>query len=307
MRHYLIAGGAGFIGTNLVKYLINLGHKVTVIDNFSTSSKYKKWPENVEFIYHDIIDKIKLERCFDGIFNLACPASPIQYQKDPINTLLTCILGTKNLLDIATEQNIPILQASTSEVYGDPIISPQSEEYRGNVSCIGVRACYDEGKRGAETLCFDYNRTKGTKVRVVRIFNTYGPYMSKDDGRVISNFINQCLSYDPITIYGDGKQTRSFCYVDDMIRGLFDMINGNDIGPINLGNPEEYSIRDIALKIKEKTKSQSVISFMSLPEDDPRYRCPDISKAKDILNWRPVIDLDEGLEKTIEYFLNISV
>lgn len=313
MKHYLITGGAGFIGTNLSIYLLNLGHKVTIWDNLSSGFK-KNLPTNARFILVDItncwetlfsLDSELYQ--YDAIFNLACPASPPKYQINPIETLLTCVLGTKNMLDIATRYNIPILHASTSEIYGDPQVSPQSENYLGYVNCNGVRSCYDEGKRASETLCFDYNRKYGTKVKVVRIFNTYGPYMDVNDGRVVSNFINQSLNNKPLSIYGDGLQTRSLCYIDDMIDGLYKMINTTDdvTGPINLGNDNETTITYISEIISMLTSNNNILEFYELPKDDPKRRKPDISKAKTILDWEPKIKLEDGLNKTILYFRSI--
>lgn len=307
MVRFLIAGGAGFIGTNLSKYLINLGYKVTIWDNLSSGSIYNISP-SVYFKQVCITDPINITQTFDGIFNLACPASPSFYQLDPIQTMRTCVDGTRNLLDLATSQNIPLLQASTSEVYGDPEVSPQHEEYRGSVNCTGIRSCYDTGKRAAETLCFDYNRTKGTKIKVVRIFNTYGPNMNPKDGRIISNFINQALENIPITIYGDGTQTRSFCYVDDMVEGLLAMmISSNDIiGPVNIGNPYEQTISEVAEQIIMLTNSNSEIEFFPLPQDDPKRRCPDITRAQNQLFWKPHTSFSEGILKTINYFRKIT-
>lgn len=307
MKHFLITGGAGFIGVNLSRYLINLGYQVTVWDNLS-SGNHSNIPPSVSFKQTCITEPINTSNFnFDGIFNLACPASPPFYQKDPVQTLRTCVEGTRNLLELATTLNIPILQASTSEVYGDPNTSPQTEEYRGNVSCTGIRACYDEGKRAAETLCFDYNRTRGTKIKVVRIFNTYGPFMSPTDGRIISNFINQALKDKPITIYGKGEQTRSFCYVTDMVEGLIAMIQSPDdiTGPINLGNPCEMKVVEVSNLITLLTSSMSPKEFLPLPQDDPTQRRPDITKAKEILGWSPHTSFAEGLRKTITYFQNI--
>jgi len=308
MKHFLITGGAGFIGVNLSHYLINLGYTVTVWDNLSSGSLSNLNP-SISFKQTCITKSIETtDLNFDGIFNLACPASPCFYQKDPVQTLRTCVEGTRNLLELATSLNIPFLQASTSEVYGDPMISPQPEEYRGNVSCTGIRSCYDTGKRAAETLCFDYNRTKGTKIKVVRIFNTYGPFMNPTDGRIISNFINQALQDKPVTIYGNGNQTRSFCYVDDMVEALIAMILSADdvIGPINLGNPCEMSVLEVANKIIQLTISNSSKQFLPLPQDDPTRRCPDISKAQEILVWNPHTQFSEVLEKTITYLKSHS-
>lgn len=303
----LVTGGAGFIGSHLSRKLISLGHQVVVVDNFFTGSK-----NNVsdlvetgmfEIINHDICSPIYLEA--DAIFNLACPASPVHYQKNPVKTTKTNVLGAVNMLELARNLNIPIFQASTSEVYGDPTESPQKETYLGNVNPIGSRACYDEGKRVVETLFFDYMRQYNSKIKVARIFNTYGPGMQLDDGRVVSNFIVQSLRNKDITIYGDGEQTRSFCYISDLVEGLVAFFSAeNDVtGPINLGNPTEIKIRSLAEAIITKTNSNSKIIHMPLPEDDPRQRKPDITKANSILNWSPKIDLDFGLQMTIEYFL----
>jgi len=302
----IVTGGAGFIGSHLSRKLVSLGHQVVVVDNFFTGSK-----NNVsdliktgmlEIINHDICSPIYVEA--DAIFNLACPASPVHYQKNPVKTTKTNVLGAVNMLELAKKLNIPIFQASTSEVYGDPTESPQKETYLGNVNPIGSRACYDEGKRVVETLFFDYMRQYNSKIKVARIFNTYGPGMQLDDGRVVSNFIVQALRNEDITIYGDGKQTRSFCYISDLVEGLVAFFSAdNDItGPINLGNPTEITIRSLAEAIITKTNSNSQIIYMPLPEDDPRQRKPDISKAKSILNWSPNISLDFGLQMTIEYF-----
>lgn len=258
--------------------------------------------DNFIFINHDIRSPIEVE--VDQILNFACPASPNHYQSDPVRTIETNFLGIINLLHLARSRNIPLLQASTSEVYGDPSITPQTEEYWGNVNPIGIRSCYDEGKRAAETLCFDYKRQYGIDTRVVRIFNTYGPNMSVSDGRVVSNFIVQALTNENITIFGDGLQTRSFCYVDDLVRGILEMISVPESPntPINLGNPNEFSMLELASKIIQMTKSVSKLEFQPLPHDDPKQRRPDITKAKSLLDWQPRIELDEGLSKTIEYF-----
>jgi len=304
LKKILITGGAGFIGSHLCERLLNEGNEVICLDNFFTGSK-----DNIvhlmnnpyfEVIRHDIEEPILLE--VDEIYNLASPASPIHYQKDPVKTVRTNVMGAINVLDIAKRCKAKVLQASTSEVYGDPKIHPQIEEYKGNVNPIGIRACYDEGKRCAETLFFDYHREYGVDIRVARIFNTYGPKMAINDGRVISNFIIQALKNEDITIYGNGTQTRSFCYVSDLVDGLIKMMNSNQTGPINLGNPKEFTIVELAQKIIKLTNSKSKIIFKELPEDDPRQRQPDITKAKKYLNWEPKINLEEGLIKTIEYF-----
>jgi UDP-glucuronate decarboxylase len=306
----LVAGGGGFLGSHLCERLLADGHDVICLDNFFTGSK-----ENIrhllsnpgfELIRHDITWPLYVE--VDAIYNLACPASPVHYQHDPIQTTKTSVMGAINLLGIAKRLGIPIMQASTSEVYGDPTIHPQTEEYWGNVNPIGTRSCYDEGKRCAETLFFDYHRQLGIAVKVVRIFNTYGPRMQANDGRVVSNFIVQALKGEDITIYGDGSQTRSFCYVDDLIDGFVKMMaTGSDVtGPINLGNPGEFTIKELAEKVLSMTNSTSKIIYKELPADDPTRRRPDITKAEKTLSWSPKIDLDEGLRRTIAYFSSIS-
>lgn len=310
----LVTGGAGFIGSHLCEYLLSKGNKVICVDNLFTGSKenieHLLDNKNFKFLKHDIIAPLEysdpstgLGNKFDQIYNLACPASPVHYQVDPISTIKTNALGSINTLELAKKHGARILQASTSEVYGDPIEHPQTEKYRGNVNPIGPRACYDEGKRVAETLFFDYHRQHGLEIRVARIFNTYGPKMSKNDGRVVSNFILQALKDDDITIYGNGNQTRSFCYVSDLVEGLYKLMNTeNFIGPVNLGNPGEFTILGLANKVIAATNSKSKIVFRPLPEDDPRQRKPDISLAKEILNWEPKINLDDGLKETISYF-----
>jgi UDP-glucuronate decarboxylase len=305
-KRILVTGGAGFIGSHLCERLLNEGNEVLCVDNFFTGRKQNivHLLENpyFEFLRHDITFPLYVE--VDEIYNLACPASPVYYQFDPVQTTKTSVMGAINMLGLAKRLKIKILQASTSEIYGDPEIHPQPETYRGNVNSIGPRACYDEGKRCAETLFFDYHRQLNLKIKVVRIFNTYGPRMRPDDGRVISNFIIQALSNQNITIYGDGSQTRSFCYVDDMIDGILRMMNSEDkiTGPINLGNPDEISILNLAKKIIELTHSKSKIVFNALPEDDPRRRCPNIDLAKNIFGWQATNGINEGLNKTIEYF-----
>jgi UDP-glucuronate decarboxylase len=305
MKTILVTGGAGFIGSHLCEFLLKQGHYVICLDNFFTGSKENIKHlldfDNFEVIRHDIIDPIKLE--VEEIYNLACPASPVHYQYNAIKTLKTSILGTMNMLGLAKRVKARILQASTSEVYGDPQIHPQPESYRGNVNPIGPRACYDEGKRAAETLCFDYHRQHNVDIRVVRIFNTYGPNMQINDGRVVSNFIVQALKNEDITVYGDGKQTRSFCYVSDLVRGMVDFMNQDQsLGPINLGNDGEFTILELAEKIIKLTNSKSRIVFKPLPEDDPMQRKPDLTLARKIIQYEPTIPLEEGLIKTIEYF-----
>ena len=304
----LVTGGAGFLGSHLCERLLDQGNEVICLDNFFTGRKKNvshllKYPE-FELIRHDVVDPFKLE--VDRIYNLACPASPIHYQFNPIKTVKTSIMGTINCLGLAKRVGARILQASTSEVYGDPEIHPQVESYRGNVNPIGLRACYDEGKRCAETLFFDYHRENEVDIRVVRIFNTYGPRMLPDDGRVVSNFIVQALKNEDITIYGDGSQTRSFCYVDDLIEAMMLVMEQEDsVGPINIGNPNEFTIRELADSILLKMDTSSKITEKELPADDPTQRKPDISLARNILNWEPKINLNEGLDKTIPYFKKI--
>ncbi len=309
MKTILIAGGAGFIGSSLSKVLLEQGNKVICVDNLYTGSidniKGLMHHENFQFINHDIIEPLDLN--IDEIYNLACPASPVHYQKDPLYTIHISYMGTYQLLELAKKKRATFLMASTSEVYGDPHVHPQKEDYWGNVNPIGPRACYDEGKRISETLTINYNLTHKVKTKIVRIFNTYGHNMDKEDGRVVSNFIVQALKGDSITIYGDGSQTRSFCHVNDMVKGLISMMESDDdvTGPINLGNPVEYTIKEIANIILSKTHSQSKIDFLPLPQDDPIKRKPDISKAKLELSWEPTISLDEGLNNTISYFKKI--
>jgi UDP-glucuronate decarboxylase len=311
MKKIIVAGGVGFIGVHLCKKLLeNKNNLVICLDNFYSGQKKNlelfKNKKNFKFIKHDINKKISIPA--DEIYNLACPASPKFYQEDPVYTIKTCIIGTSNLLDNALKFNAKFFQASTSEIYGDPIYHPQHEKDWGNVNPIGVRSCYDEGKRGAETLCFDFNRQFNLSVKVARIFNTYGPHMYKYDGRVISNIILQALKNKEINIYGNGKQTRSFCYVDDLILGItkFMRTKKSFLGPVNLGNPNETSILSIANKIKKLTKSKSKIVFKKLPKDDPTRRKPDINKAKKQLKWHPKVHIDEGLIKTIKYYYKLS-
>ncbi|MDA7679693.1 SDR family oxidoreductase [bacterium] len=305
----LITGGAGFLGSHLCDRLISEDHEVICLDNFFTGSK-----QNIihlldnprfELMRHDVVDPFKAE--VDQIYNLACPASPVHYQHDPIKTVKTSVTGAINALDLAKRVGARILQASTSEVYGDPEVHPQQEDYRGNVNPIGPRACYDEGKRCAETLFFDYHRQNKVDIRVIRIFNTYGTRMRPDDGRVVSNFIIQALSGEDITVYGDGKQTRSFCYVDDLIEAMIRMMTQEEIiGPVNTGNPKEFTILELAEKVIEMTGSKSKIIFKDLPEDDPIQRKPDNTLVNEKLNWEPKIQLEEGLRKTIIYFKELD-
>ncbi|MBU4348996.1 SDR family oxidoreductase [bacterium] len=305
-KRILITGGAGFIGSHLCERLLNKGNEIICVDNFFTGSK-----QNIihlldnpyfEIVRHDITFPLYVE--VDEIYNLACPASPIYYSFDPVQTTKTSVMGAINMLGLAKRLKIKVLQASTSEVYGDPEVHPQPESYRGNVNPIGPRACYDEGKRCAETLFFDYYRQLKIKIKVIRIFNTYGPKMQPDDGRVISNFIVQALKNKDITIYGDGSQTRSFCYVDDLVDGIINMMNSREdfVGPVNLGSPKEFTIFDVAKKIIKLTDSKSKIIHKPLPEDDPKQRKPNIKLAKKELKWEPKIQLDKGLKKTINYF-----
>ena len=301
----LVTGGAGFIGSHLCDRLLTEGHEILCLDNFFTGRKanIKDFLRNpmFELIRHDIIQPIILE--VDRIYHLACPASPVHYQYNPVKTIKTNVIGTYNMLGLAKRVKARILLASTSEVYGDPAVHPQQEDYWGNVNPIGVRSCYDEGKRVAETFAMDYHRQSGVDVKIVRIFNTYGPNMLRNDGRVVSNFIIQALSGDDITVYGDGSQTRSFCYVDDLVEGMVRMMDTDGFtGPLNLGNPEEYTILDLAKKIIEMTGSKSRIIYKPLPSDDPTQRQPDISRAGEQLGWKPAISVDEGLKRTIEYF-----
>jgi len=301
----LITGGAGFLGSHLCERLLDQGHEVLCLDNFFTGRRrnveHLLEKRRFELLRHDVVDPFKAE--VDRIFNLACPASPVHYQYNPIKTTKTSVMGAINCLGLAKRVQARILQASTSEVYGDPDIHPQPESYRGNVNPIGPRACYDEGKRCAETLFFDYHRENGVDIRVIRIFNTYGPRMCPDDGRVVSNFIVQALKGEDITLYGDGSQTRSFCYVDDLVEGMIRIMEQEEsVGPINLGNPSEFTIRQLAEKVLEKTASPSRLIEEPLPEDDPTQRRPDVSLVKSLTDWTPQIELDEGLDKTIAYF-----
>ena len=309
-KNILITGGAGFIGSHLCKRLLDEGNKIICLDNLFTGSEnnISNLIDNpdFEFVNHDIT-KSYYRQGIDQIYNLACPASPIHYQKNPIKTVKTCTIGVINMLGLAKNNNAKILQASTSEVYGDPDVHPQTEEYNGNVNTLGYRSCYDEGKRCSETLFMDYYREHNLNIKIVRIFNTYGPNMSINDGRVISNFINQALNEEEITINGNGNQTRSFQYIDDLLNGIIKMMETEKsfIGPVNLGNPNEISINELASKVIKLTKSNSKIVFNDLPQDDPKRRNPDISLAKRNLNWNPKFDLDEGLLNTIKYFKNI--
>jgi UDP-glucuronate decarboxylase len=308
-RRILVTGGAGFLGSHLCERLVEQDHDVLCLDNFFTGSRrnirHLLGRPNFELIRHDLVQPIFLE--VDEIYNLACPASPIHYQYNPVKTVKTSVMGAIHMLGLAKRVNAKILQASTSEIYGNPTVHPQTEDYWGNVNTIGPRSCYDEGKRCAETLFFDYHRQNRVNIRVVRIFNTYGPRMHPNDGRVVSNFIVQALMGSELTIYGDGSQTRSFCYVDDMVEGLIRMMNAPDdvVGPVNLGNPEEFSISELAERVLRLTGSRSRTVYRPLPQDDPVQRKPDIGMAVRCLEWRPAIRLEEGLKRTIDYFRGV--
>ena len=305
-KKVLVTGGAGFIGSHLCERLVARGDDVLCVDNFFTGAKanvaHLLGESNFELLRHDVTFPLYVE--VDEIYNLACPASPVHYQYDPVQTTKTSVHGAINALGLAKRTNAKILQASTSEVYGDPEIHPQPESYKGNVNPIGPRACYDEGKRCAETLFFDYHRQHNLNIRVCRIFNTYGPRMHPDDGRVVSNFIMQALRGEPLTLYGDGSQTRSFCYVDDLVEGMIRLMDADDehTGPMNLGNPGEFTIRELAETVAEMTGANAEIVLKPLPQDDPMQRCPDITLANSVLGWAPTIQLREGLQKTIDYF-----
>lgn len=303
-KRNLITGGAGFVGSHLVDRLMAAGEEVICLDNYFTGRKANvaQWigHPNFELIRHDVTEPIRLE--VDRIWHLACPASPVHYQHNPIKTAKTSFIGTYNMLGLARRVGARLLLASTSEVYGDPEVHPQPESYRGNVNTHGIRACYDEGKRVAETLCFDYQRMHGVEIRIVRIFNTYGPRMLPDDGRVVSNFIVQALRGQPLTLYGTGSQTRSFCYVDDLVEGLIRLMNGSHPGPINIGNPDEFTIRQLAEKVRERINPALELIYEPLPADDPLQRQPVIDLAREQLGWEPTISLDQGLEPTIAHF-----
>ena len=310
-KRILITGGAGFIGSNLCEKLLNDGHKIICVDNLLTGNiknienLFKN--SNFKFINHDIIDYLEIDEEIDEIYNLACPASPPKYQNEPIKTLKCNFNGVLNLLELAKIKGAKFLQSSTSEIYGEPEISPQHENYRGNVNTIGIRSCYDEGKRVAETLTMEYHSQYNVDTRIARIFNTYGPKMDKNDGRVVSNLINQALSNSDLTIYGNGEQTRSFCYIDDQIDGLVRLMNSDYIYPVNIGNPYEINMMQLASSILKLTGSSSSIVYKDLPSDDPTNRKPDISRARNILNWDPKYDLENGLMKTIEYFREVGL
>jgi UDP-glucuronate decarboxylase len=306
IKRILVTGGAGFLGSHICDRLVEQGHDVICLDNFFTSQKqniaHLLNRPNFELVRHDVTHPLWLE--VDEIYNMACPASPVHYQYNPIKTMKVSVMGAINVLGMAKRCKAKVLQASTSEVYGDPDIHPQPETYRGNVNPIGIRACYDEGKRAAETLFFDYHRSNGVNIRVVRIFNTYGPRMHPYDGRVVSNFILQALRNEDITLYGDGSQTRSFCYVDDLVEGIIRMMNGSDafVGPVNLGNEGEFTIKQLAEKVIQLTGAKSKLVYLPLPADDPTQRKPDLALARKHLGWEPTIPLAQGLEKTIAYF-----
>jgi|APLak6261670569_1056079.scaffolds.fasta_scaffold01268_2 UDP-glucuronate decarboxylase len=308
-KRILVTGGAGFLGSHLCKRLLNEGHEVLCVDNYSSGALSNVEPllNNPRFsaVRHDIVSPLDVEA--DQIYNLACPASPVHYQRDPVQTTKTCVYGAINMLELAKRAKARVLQASTSEVYGDPEVHPQPEDYWGRVNPVGIRSCYDEGKRCAETLFFDYHRQYKLEIKVVRIFNTYGPSMHPQDGRVVSNFIVQALKNEDITIYGNGQQTRSFCYVDDLIEGLVRMMNSSvDVtGPLNLGNPGEFTMLELAEKVLHLTRSKSKLIFMPLPQDDPRVRRPNISLARNKLDWEPSVQLEDGLKETIAYFSKV--
>jgi UDP-glucuronate decarboxylase len=300
----LVTGGAGFIGSHLIDRLMTEGHEVICLDNFYTGHRRNllHWLNHpyFELIRHDVTEPIRLE--VDQIYHLACPASPVHYQYNPVKTIKTNVLGTLNMLGLAKRVKARFLLSSTSEVYGDPEVHPQTEEYRGNVNPIGIRSCYDEGKRVAETLSFDYHRQNNVDIRVARIFNTYGPRMLENDGRVVSNFVVQALQGNPLTLYGSGSQTRSFCYVSDLVDGLMRLMNGDYIGPVNLGNPDEYTILELAQAVQSMVNPDAELVYKPLPQDDPQRRKPDITKAKTFLNWSPTVPLQEGLKLTISDF-----
>jgi UDP-glucuronate decarboxylase len=309
-KRVLVTGGAGFLGSHLCELLLQAGNDVLCVDNYFTGAKrniaHLLDDKRFELMRHDVTFPLYVE--VDEIYNLACPASPIHYQFDPVQTIKTSVIGAVNMLGLAKRVKAKILQASTSEVYGDPEVHPQTEDYRGNVNPLGPRACYDEGKRAAETLFFDYHRQHGVRIKVVRIFNTYGPRMHPNDGRVVSNFIVQALRGDDITLYGDGSQTRAFCYVSDLLAGFLKLMATDDsvIGPVNIGNPHEISVRELAERVIALTGSKSKIVFRPLPQDDPTQRCPDITLARKLLDWQPAVKLEDGLSRTIAYFAGLA-
>ena len=306
-KKILVTGGAGFLGSHLCDRLIAQGHQVVCLDSFFTGSERNiaALSGNPAFtlMRHDVVDPVRIEG-LDEIYNLACPASPVHYQYDPIHTMKTSVLGALNMLELARATGARVFQASTSEVYGDPAVHPQPESYWGNVNSIGIRSCYDEGKRAAETLFFDYQRAHKLRIKVVRIFNTYGPRMAADDGRVVSNFIVQALRGEDLTVYGDGSQTRSFCYADDLVEGFMRLMNSDDgiVGPVNMGNPGEFTMIELAERVLRLTGSRSRLVFRPLPQDDPKQRQPDIGLARSLLGWEPAVALEQGLERTIAYF-----
>ena len=304
----LVTGGSGFLGASLCERLVQAGHEVICLDNLLTSSidniEHLLGSGNFKFIEHDVTEPIRLE--VDEIYNLACPASPIHYQANPIKTMKTSVLGMIHVLGMAKRCGARVLQASTSEIYGDPDVHPQPESYRGLVNTLGPRACYDEGKRAAEALCSDYRRSHDVEVRIARIFNTYGPGMATNDGRVVSNFILQTLRGEPVTVYGDGSQTRSFCYRDDLIEGLVRLmaVDGKEPRPVNLGNPEECSMLDLVQAVARACGREAAVTYQPIPNDDPKQRCPDITRARELLNWSPAVSLQEGLQRTVSWFQN---
>jgi UDP-glucuronate decarboxylase len=308
-KRTLVTGGSGFIGSHLCKRLLSLGHDVLAADNFYSSDRHNVrellQDPHFELIRHDVTFPLYVE--VDEIYHLACPASPVYYQRDPVQTTKTCVLGSINMLGLAKRLGARILLTSTSEVYGDPTVHPQAESYWGNVNSIGIRSCYDEGKRCAETLFFDYHRQHALPIKVARIFNTYGPKMQADDGRVVSNFIVQALQDEPLTVFGDGSQTRSFCYIDDMVDGLISLMNSPPevTGPVNLGNPGEFTMLELAKQVMDLTESDRPVLHLPLPADDPARRKPDISRARELLGWEPTVPLDEGLARTVEYFRGV--
>ncbi len=309
MKRILVTGGAGFLGSFLCEKLLKEGNEVISLDNYFSGNKrnieHLLANSRFETIRHDVTQPIHLE--VDEIYNFACPASPVHYQHNPVHTTKTCVMGAINMLELARNVKAKIIQASTSEIYGDPLVHPQKEEYWGNVNTMGARSCYDEGKRAAETLFFDYHKQYGVEIKIIRIFNAYGPRMSIDDGRVVSNFIVQALRGEDLTVYGKGDQTRSFCFVDDLVEGITNFMNlkSDEIGPINLGNPEEFTILELAEKVLKLTNSKSKIIYSTLPQNDPMQRKPVIERAKNLINFSPKIDLEKGLEKTIQYFKKI--
>jgi len=309
MSRILVTGGAGFLGSHLIDRLVEKGHEVVCMDNLQTGSlnNIKHVENKISFIKHDIVEVFPQLGHFDEIYNLACPASPVHYQADPVHTFRTSVIGALNVLELARETGAKVFQASTSEVYGDPLVHPQPEQYWGHVNPIGIRSCYDEGKRGAETLFFDYARMYDLEIKVVRIFNTYGPRMDARDGRVVSNFIVQSLLNQPLTVYGDGKQSRSFCYVDDLIEGFLRMMASPKrvTGPINLGNPNEFTMLELAEKVLHWTGNKTPLQYHELPQDDPKQRQPIIEEANSVLDWEPKVMLDEGIQRTIEYYKSV--